>query len=649
MSVFNRAEVDTVQRFKLGGHGRKYSLKEQLADLTGALASIGDGLIITDSEGKISFINEAALRITGHSHAECIGQMADAIFQIINLRTKASVDSPISKVLQGISPIGLPKDSAIVTKEGVELYVSANISSIVRQGKVSGAVAVFRDIDRLRSAEEELLTAKEAAEIASQAKGQFLANMSHEIRTPLNGMLGMIDLTMNTKLNAEQTENIAIAKGCAETLLNVINDILDFSKIEAGKLVIASRPFNIAQVVAKTVRLHTVKAEEKGLKIVCNIPADLPQMVEGDAGRLEQVLHNLLSNAIKFTTEGEIALSMYKVTPSQGGLEFCFAISDTGIGIAAEDQQCLFKSFSQVDGSLTRKYGGSGLGLAISKQLVELMGGRIWLESQQGQGSIFYFTVRLKLGGAALCQTAQLMEERSLARPVTILLVEDDKINQKVIKLMLEQKGYSVEAVENGREALVRLTEKNFDVVLMDIQMPELDGVEATRRIRQLEKGSTRHQPIIAVTAYALAGDRERFLQAGMDDYLAKPLKMQELYVVIDKVLERAHAAKMLQGLAAEAGLPGRPLTEMESKFVLENMFLNCARLQEAYTEDDFLLSEQTAHNIKMAAADLDEQSIKTLAFRIELAARKSSKEQITELFRLLSLEVDFLKKKGIL
>jgi PAS domain S-box-containing protein len=620
-------------------------LKAKLERLHAALVSIGDGLIIANAAKEILFINETAVKITGWSQAESLVQPIDNVFCLINLKTKQAVESPFDKVLAGGTATGLSKDTAIVTKAGGQLYISANISPVLRAGKVDGVVVVFRDIRRLRLAEEELVEAKEAAEIANQAKSQFLANMSHEIRTPLNGMLGMIDLTMSTQLTAAQTENLVIAKGCAQTLLNVINDILDFSKMEAGKLVIGNLPFNLEQVVTKTARMHAIKAEEKGLQLECRLPYNLPQVVKGDANRLEQVLHNLLSNAIKFTDQGAITVEINQVTPSEAKLELGFAISDTGIGLSEEDKQYLFKSFSQVDGSLTRRYGGTGLGLAISKQLVELMGGHIWVQSEKGKGSTFYFTIQLVPGGSLREDTALCPAAKEIEGPISVLLVEDDKINQKLMQQMLGLKGYMLKTASNGREALEILEKHSFDVVLMDIQMPEMDGVEATKRIRQKERQRSEHIPIIAFTAYALAGDRERFLRAGMDGYLAKPVKMSELFSMINKVLEKSRTDKILGNLVPESNLAGsEQLQVMERSFIIENICLNFVRLQEVYQKSDFLLIEQIAHTIKEAAQNIREETIKSLSFRIVLAARKSSQAEIAELVCLLVSEINDLK-----
>lgn len=643
--------------------GIKYvRLKENFAQLNAALLSIGDGLIITNNEGEISFINDMAEKITGWLKTDCLGTHVDAIFHIINIKTKDKVKSPFVKALLGAPSTGLPKDTAIVTKEGTELYISANISPITQQGKITGVVVVFRDIRRLRLAEEavlnnltlqqqtlqELLEAKEAAEIASQAKSRFLANMSHEIRTPLNGMLGMIDLTINTKLTEEQRDNLVIAKGCANSLLNVINDVLDLSKMEAGKLVISSNPFNIKQVVIQTVRMHAVKAKEKGLQLELSLPDDLPQVLNGDANRLEQILHNLISNAIKFTEQGTVTISLNQVTPVTSKVKLEFAVSDTGIGLSEEDKKCLFKSFSQVDGSLTRKYGGTGLGLAISRQLLELMGGEIWVESQKGQGSTFYFSIQFEIGDTILQDTMLASEVGEAEKPISILLVEDDKINQKVMELMMREKGYFLTVVNNGREALERLACQNFDLVLMDIQMPEMDGVETTRQIRKKESFTKEHIPIIAFTAYALAGDRECFLRAGMDAYLAKPVKMSELFATIEKVLEKSCVDKILRELALDEEPTAKDqLSLMERSFLIENICLNFARLQEVCDKKDFLLVEQLAHAIKEATADIGENGIKRLSFRIELAARKKSTPEFAELLHLLNEEINYLKRKG--
>jgi signal transduction histidine kinase/DNA-binding response OmpR family regulator len=574
---------------------------------------------------------------------------------------------------------------AVVNREEKGVDSQGNESEIMttqvplrdKNGRITGLVGIGHDITHLKKVQAEMKVAREAAEAASRAKSEFLANMSHEIRTPLNGVMGMTDLALETALTPEQREYLETVKMSGDTLLTVINDILDFSKIEAGKIDLEAIDFDLRESLESTLKTLALRADEKGLELLCEVAPEVPEIVRGDSSRLRQIVMNLVGNAIKFTGSGEIAVKVQ--VEGRAGLDWLchFTVADTGIGIPGDKRKSIFEPFSQADSSTTRKYGGTGLGLTISTRLVHMMSGKIWVESEVGRGSQFHFTAQLGAadakeikvgtiappellqgvkvlvvddnrtnrrilegmlmrwqmkptlveggkealaqlsaareagdpygliltdmhmpdmdgftlveqirkrpevstatimmltsaghrGDAARCQelgvSAYLLKpirqselreavarvlgarEQEGAIPLvtrfslqdarepdaflSVLIAEDNLVNQRLAVRLLEKRGHQVAVAATGIEALKALEKEKFDLVLMDVQMPEMDGLEATVAIRQKEKGSGLHQAIVALTAHAMKGDREKCLAAGMDGYLTKPIRPQEL------------------------------------------------------------------------------------------------------------------------
>jgi PAS domain S-box-containing protein len=424
----------------------------------------------------------------------------------------------------------------------------------------SGELKLTEYAQELERKNEELESALATTREATQLRSRFLANISHEIRTPMNGVLGMTDFLLGTQLSSEQQEFAESIKRSADSLLTLINDILDLSKMEAGKLRLDRVPFQLGATLADLASLFAVEARLKGLEFVSIVPSELPRVVVGDPGRLRQVLKNLLGNALKFTDRGEIGIQAELLNQATNVIQVRFTVHDTGIGITPDQQTRLFESFTQGDGSSTRRHGGTGLGLAISKQLVELLGGEIGVASEPGQGSRFWFTASFGLATPAEVPaakpavrvapartTAAVPKRPAVPNPVAIqshsriLLAEDNEINQRITLRLLEKLGVAADAVVNGREAVQALEQRKYDLVLMDCQMPDMDGFEATAIVRSREDG-THHTPICALTANAMEGDRERCLAAGMDDYISKPVGLEKLQKAVDRWVHRSVA-----------------------------------------------------------------------------------------------------------
>ena len=502
--------------------------------LDNVIESMIDPLIVADATGKISLVNTAASDLLGYAAGELLSQALETV-----VRDAQSQAGRPATVVSDIFQAGALSncEKLYLAKNGETIPVSFS-ASVIRDemGRTPGIVCVAQDRREWKRAEEALRQAKAEAEAANQTKSQFLANMSHEIRTPMNGVLGMSELLLATELTDKQRRFVNLVHRSGESLLTIINDIMDWSKVEAGKVELEQLTFDVRQIVAEICALLSLQIQAKGVTLTSCIDATVPAALIGDPYRLRQIFMNLIGNALKFTDQGEITVGASVVQETGDTVVVRFAVQDTGMGIPLEAQGRIFDAFSQADNSTTRKHGGTGLGLALTKQLVELMGGKIGLESQPGVGSTFWWTA--SLGKAVVPTEVQRSagSETGLKElGARILLVEDNLVNQEVGLQMLEMLGCQVTLASDGRMAVERARQDCYDMILMDCQMPELDGFEATSVIREHEASVPTQPPIpiIALTANVMPGDREKCLAAGMNDYLGKPFSQEELQTVL--------------------------------------------------------------------------------------------------------------------
>jgi len=447
----------------------------------------------------------------------------------------------LSSALEGTRTTGIPYElelEMVIHDESNGWMWVRGEAETNTEGRIISIWGAAQNITASKAVEKELIKAKENAENSNAAKSQFLSNMSHEIRTPMNGFMGIIQLMQMTELTEEQQDLMGIAKSSSDRLLNLVGDILDYSRIEAGKIQFEKKTFNLGKMIKDTKDLFEVSAAKSGLLIEVSIGSDVPNNLVGDSFRLKQILSNLIGNAVKFTPKGNIKIDVKNIkVQNNEGVQLEFVVKDTGIGIPLDKVDVLFKRFSQVDNSYTRKYGGSGLGLSICKGLVEQMGGEIWVGSIAGEGSRFCFTCVFEKAVEQIDfiePTTAVMQPQEL-KDISILIVEDDAVSRTVVEKFATRKSWKVTIAENGKQAIDIFKQNSFDIVLLDVQMPVMNGYETTGIIRLLESSKGTHTPIIAMTAFALKGDREKCLEAGMDDYLSKPVNVDEFYAAVEK------------------------------------------------------------------------------------------------------------------
>jgi PAS domain S-box-containing protein len=523
-------------------------------------------------------------------------------------------------------------------KENTELWIEVMMKYLQNEEGIISFLLYGRDVTQRRIAEQEIVNSKELAIAANNAKSEFLANMSHEIRTPLNGIIGMANIALMNSEDLKQKDNVTMIKHSAENLLKIINSVLDFSKIEAGKLTLESNNFNLKEELKRFLNPFSIQASQKDIGFKSTIDDKINDRLLGDITRVLQVITNLIGNAVKFTEFGAVSFTALCVKEDDDTQWIQFNVKDTGIGIREDDKHKIFESFSQADGSVTRKFGGTGLGLNITKKIVELMQGQIVFSSNFGKGTEFICTLPFKKTTAKVRPKLDetVVEKDAIGVGYNILVVEDDKINQKLAHRLLKRKGYGITIVSNGLEAVNIYEDNRFDLILMDIQMPIMDGLTATKKIREKANAFV---PIIALTAYAIKGDREKFLRKGMDDYISKPIDLDEFYSVLEKHLvkksEDSSIQKILERLDKSKSLEATNVKQiLEVNFTNINMQLKY--IASAINKRQFEKLEERCYAFKNYVTSIKLKKLRQLVFDLELHLRKENDEMVLSSYKTI-------------
>jgi len=643
-AVFYQGTMEDITEEKFA----KEKLRESEEKYRSILESIEDGYFEVDLAGNFTFLNESLCKILGQSRDELMGVNNRQYMDKENARKVFETFNQVYTTGQAVKAT----DWILLRKDGTRRFVETSTSLMRnRDGTPKGFQGIARDItDRKRT--EEALNKAKLSEEASKAKGKFLANMSHEIRTPLNAIIGMTELAMDGDLEDSLRHSLLTITREADALLVIINEILDFSKIEAGKIKLEEIPFDLSVTMESVAENIAFQAGQKGVGFRYYRSPDLPSRFMGDPGRLRQILLNLSGNALKFTDRGEIGIKAEMAENLGERVKIRFSVTDTGIGIPEDKQTAIFESFAQADGSTTRKYGGTGLGLAISKRLAELMGGEIGVESEEGKGSTFWFTaVFARLTDEATPATFTRLQggelaaaEEGLRWPGRILLAEDYQTNQLVITEQINRAGCKVVLAENGKKAVELFAAGDFDLIFMDVHMPEMDGLTAARLIRKQEEGREKRTPIIALTASVLAADHQACHDAGMDDFLEKPLKRRNLLVMLKKWLGSGEIDPLYRRRPEEGtesgvpdSLPGLDIRKamaalacdpamyrkIAASFFQENLDTVKA-MRDAFAVQDWATLERLAHSLKSTSAAIGARTLPERALELEKSSREA-------------------------
>ncbi len=634
------------------------------------VTSMADALLVTTPSGKIKTINRTAQILLEYDEVEICGESISTVLQEVDswkeeIEERGNIKTP---VFGPITPLVKEVETVCQTKSGKKITVAFSCSKVHTEIEhFQGYVYILRD-----------MTERKQAELAKQ---EFLAMISHEIRTPIAAVIGMTDILLNTDLTKEQQEFVETICNSGKGLLEIINDILNFSKIESGNLEIEEEPFHLTSCIEEVFSLLAPKAEEKDLEFIFHENPQLPKVIIGDITRLRQILINLLSNAIKFTETGSVELSVTSrqrqiIGNEKKDYEIQFAVKDTGIGIPVNGINRLFKAFSQINSSITRKYGGTGLGLVICKQLSELMGGQIWVESEPNKGSTFYFTITTRVIKTQLSKEwesnlgSDTIIDAGIAQkhPLKILLVEDYATNQRIISLMLQRMGYQADIANNGLEALTLLrrqsTQPTYDVILMDMHMPEMDGMTAIQHICQQWESSVRPR-IIALTASTILADKEDYFTSGIDDYLAKPFRIEQLMQVLTKCeLNRENISKLSDFNQTQShNQNDSTIDTVALQDIYRIADLNCAvnarefllttiddylketpevlqDIQVAFNNDDLKILQRLTHILSSSSATLGASKLADLSGKLEMMLINEIGEGIKE--QVVEIEVEF-------